>query len=123
MYIQRYWSIIDRLSLDALRGSMVDEMSVEDQRAIRAYLFLCEDELEMRGRGYIADRTYELWAAGISEQLEQPMFRAVWEEVSQEPSFPYLNLKSLHDQPNDYKPLQMNLAWRWLRGLKGIGGP
>jgi hypothetical protein len=49
MYVQRYWSILDQLSINALGGSTPDSMGDEDKKAIRAYLFLCEDEMEMRG--------------------------------------------------------------------------
>lgn len=66
MYVQRYWTILDKLSVEALKGSHPDEISEGDEKAIRGYLLLCEDELEMRKNGYIADSTYELWADGIS---------------------------------------------------------
>jgi hypothetical protein len=69
MYVQRYWSLLDLLSLDALRGSVLVQICVTDERAIRAYIQLCEDELEMRESGYIADTTYHVWAEAICEQL------------------------------------------------------
>src|SRR5580658_3991181 len=69
MYVQRYWSVLDQLSLDALAGSTKEPPSEADLKAIRAYLFLCEDELEMRGRGYIADSTYKIWADAALAQL------------------------------------------------------
>jgi hypothetical protein len=81
MYVQRYWSIIDRLSLGALASATAAHPDDGDEKAIRAYLLLCEDELEMRARGYIADGTYWIWADGIRGQLRQPMFEGVWKEV------------------------------------------
>jgi hypothetical protein len=71
MYVSRYWTIQDRLSLDALKGSDPKTIGHSDEHAIRAYLLLCEDELEMREAGYIGDGTYTLWAAGMSQQLTQ----------------------------------------------------
>lgn len=78
MYVQRYWSILDRLSLEALGSSSTAHACGDDEHAIRAYLLLCEDELEMRERGYIADATYRIWASGMCEQLDQPVFAGVW---------------------------------------------
>jgi hypothetical protein len=88
MYVQRYWSIMDRLSLDALSNAACTKPDQADERAIRAYLLLCEDELGMRKQGYIADATYEIWAGWMRAQLGQPMFAATWRKVTSESSFP-----------------------------------
>jgi len=121
MYVQRYWSILDQLSLQALAGSTKDLLGESDEKTIRAYLFLCEDELEMRGRGYIADTTYKIWAEAAVTQLQQPMFRAVWEQVLKESTFPYEHLHALCSQPKSYDPITLGFVRRWLRGLTGIG--
>ena len=121
MYVQRYWSIVDQLSLDALAGSTTDPPSEADLKAIRAYLFLCEDELEMRGRGYIADTTYKMWTDAAVTQLQQPMFQVVWEQVLKESTFPYKHLYALCAQPESYDPLTVGFVRRWIRGLAGIG--
>lgn len=60
-YVERYWKILDQLSLDAVRGELAGEICESDEKAIRSYISLCEDELEMRHYSYIADSTYELW--------------------------------------------------------------
>jgi hypothetical protein len=121
MYVQRYWTILDQLSLNALAGSARDPVNEADLKAVRAYLFLCEDELEMRGRGYIADTTYKIWAEAAVAQLHQPMFQAVWEQVVTESTFPYKHLQALFSQPDSYDPLAAGFVRRWLRGLAGIG--
>ena len=122
MYVNRYWSLLDRLSLDALSGADPKAISPSDQKVIRSYLFLCEDELEMRERGYIADSTFHIWAGGICEQLNQPMFRKTWNEVSSEPTFPYEHLTRLLDEGSEYDPCAMPKWRRRLRGLAGISG-
>lgn len=125
-YVERYWKILDRLSLDALTGSCPDEISERDNVSIRSYLLLCEDELEMRKNGYIGDTTYDLWADGIKGQFQQPMFRKIWEQVKKEVrsnhTFPYEHLSQLLDEKNTsaYDPLKM-VGWRrWTRGLAGV---
>lgn len=120
MYVQRYWSIPDQLSLKALDSSSPESINDTDRKAMRAYLFLCEDELEMRARGYIADSTYKVWSEAARTQLEQPMFKAVWEQVAKEAAFPYQHLKALLSEPS-YDPVTAGFARRWLRGLAGIG--
>lgn len=122
MYVQRYWSILDQLSLDALAGSSKGSLVESDLKAIRSYLFLCEDEFEMRSRGYIADTTYRIWADAAKIQLQQPMFKAVWEQVLKESTFPYEHLYALWSQPEPYDPLAaVGFTRRWIRGLVGIG--
>jgi len=75
MYVQRYWTIIDRFSLEAASKDRPDAKPDEsDQKAIRAYIRLCEDELEMRAEGWISDSTYKIWASSICMQLRLPMF-------------------------------------------------
>jgi hypothetical protein len=120
MYVQRYWSILDQLSLGALDMSAPGSVNADDRKAIRAYLFLCEDELEMRGRGYIADSTYKIWSEAAKAQLEQPMFEEVWNYLTKETAFPYQHLNALLSDPS-YDPLRVGFLRRWLRGLAGIG--
>lgn len=122
MYVQRYWSILDDLSLQVMEGTAGYSPSEADLKAIRAYMFLCEDELEMRGRGYIADTTYKMWAVAIADQFKQPIFGAVWKQVQHEEAFPYANLRALCSQPESYDPLaEVGYVRRWARGLTGVG--
>lgn len=124
--MDRYWKIVDGFSLKVLRGSACDVVSEEDDRNIRAYILLCEDELEMRKNGYISDNTYDLWADGIRCQFEQAMFRDVWEEVKEETrkncTFPYEHLSVLLDAKTVRAgdPLKMVHWRRWVRGLAGL---
>lgn len=117
-YTDRYWEIIDRLSLSALRVSAA-ALTDEDEKAIRSYLYLSEDELQMRGHGYISDDTYKIWSAAIRAQLSQPMFEQVWSTVCGETGFPFTNVKNLMNNEN-YDPLSMQAPARFVRGLNGI---
>ncbi len=83
-YVDRYWQILDRLSLDVLKGIRPGPMSVTDNESTRCYILLCEDELEMRGNGYISDQTYDLWADGIRTQFQQSPFKEIWMQVQEE---------------------------------------
>jgi hypothetical protein len=122
MYVERYWSLLDQLSLGALRGSSYSKIDETDERAIRAYIRLCEDELEMRQNAYIGDTTYRIWSDAICEQFTQPMFQEVWKAVREESTFPYGHTERLLTKGNDYDPLQMRPWRRQLRGLAGLDG-
>jgi len=126
-YVERYWKLLDELSLDALRTADPAEISPGDEKAIRSYFYLCEDELEMRANGYISDNTYNTWADGMIEQLDQPMFAKVWSRVNHEArsgtNFPFANLSNLLKQKGPgsrYDPLSMPFLIKIVRGLKGI---
>jgi hypothetical protein len=119
MYVQRYWSIMDRISLDEPSNTSCTNPDQADERAIRAYLMLCEGELRMRKQGYIADATYEIWAGWMRAQLGHPRFAAVWNRGTSESPFPYEHLKALYDSGGRYDPLKGGRAMRWLRGLSG----
>jgi hypothetical protein len=45
-YVQRYWALLDKFSLEVLKGSSIEQIGPDDEKAIRSYFFLCEDELE-----------------------------------------------------------------------------
>jgi hypothetical protein len=66
-YVERYWDIIDHLSLDALKGLRPDPLPEADNKTIRCYILLCEDQLEMRGSGYISDQTYNFFGLMVFE--------------------------------------------------------
>ena len=127
MYVERYWMILDKLSIDALSGSCPDKIAEDDNKAIRSYILLCEDELEMRENGYIADNTYKLWTDGIQNQLKQPMFEKIWKQVTEEAAqhhtFPYIHLTRLLEDEGvrGYDPLELKVP-RWRRRLRGLAG-
>jgi hypothetical protein len=82
IYVQRYWTLIDKLSLEALRGRAQPQIRVIDQQIVRSYLRLCEDELELRKAGWITSDTWEIWETGIRAQLKRWPFCQVWREVN-----------------------------------------
>jgi hypothetical protein len=126
-YVERYWSLLDKLSIDALSGASPEKIIEDDNRTIRGYILLCEDELEMREYGYIADNTYKLWADGIQSQFKQPMFAEIWNDVVKEAekhrTFPYIHLRQLLDKECEagYDPLDLKIP-RWRRRLRGLAG-
>ena len=122
MYVQRYWSILDRLSLDALKGKPSSiEHQQADEKVAWAYLQLCEDELEMRAEGWLGNSTYKIWRSSICGELHHPLFFAALRSSQDEPNPPFAYIRQLldSDAPREYDPC--NSLWRRIR-CAGIGG-
>lgn len=95
-YVQRYWALMDRLSLDALKGEFESPSrpSMEDEKVIRSYFLLCEDECDLRAAGWISDATWNVWRTGMASHLVQWPFNEVWERVEKEPR-PFQHLRRI----------------------------
>lgn len=125
MYVARYWDILDRLSLTAVHGSPSGRLLEEDEKAVRSYIRLSEDELEMRKNGYVSDSTYALWADGLRAQFDQPPFDKFGKEILALPEHsklaPYYVRKLLESHcAGCYDPLDKLILWRIIRGLAGF---
>jgi hypothetical protein len=125
MYVQRYWSISDRFSLAVLNRCPPDsDISEADEKAIRAYIRLCEDELEVRARGWIGDTAFSFWKKAICIQMGLPAFSSVWRRVYAEEKSLYGRMGALleTDEGRGYDPLGLPTWRRWMHGLTGIRG-
>jgi len=122
MYVQRYWSIIDCCSLEAMNTkSSVKKPSKDDQKAIRAYIRLCEEELMVRAEGWISDATYRIWADATCITMDLPMFALVWKQVQEDSIFEHKHLTELlRNQTPIYDPCPMTRFTRWLHVLTEI---
>lgn len=127
-YEDRYWKILDQLTLDTLRIARKNpnpevDVNSHDEKAIRGYINLCEDELEQRAGGYITDITYREWRDGILQQFNNnSAFSKIWEDTVNEAAFPYNHLEKLLDKNGQaYDPLNMSNYKKFVRGLIGIG--
>jgi hypothetical protein len=121
-FVQRYWKIMDDLSLAALKGTPPPEAAVTpgDEKAVIAFLRLSEDELDLRARGWISAGTWVLWWEGIRNQLHRWPFDEVWRDVcareDQEESGEYSMLRAARDKirtRTDHDPAPG--MWRRLR--------
>ena len=84
IYVQRYWALMDGLTVDALAGRQTTSPQPQDEKVALAYIGLCEDQLELRGAGWISDETWKIWSSGIQVQLERHLpFKDVWGRVRQ----------------------------------------
>ncbi|SNX64809.1 hypothetical protein SAMN06272735_6637 [Streptomyces sp. TLI_55] len=113
VYVARYWSLLDRLSLPALRG--VDGRGEggadadRDTAAIRLYFRLSEDEADLRAQGWVSDETWGDWGGAIHAQMHRPPFDRVWAETLQDSDagrdYGFVHLRRLwHDAAYDPPP-------------------
>lgn len=126
VYVQRYWTLMDELSLAGMRGDPGSHEDPENEKVVRAYVLLCEDQCEMRSAGWIGDATWRIWREGMTENLgdsagkpgREP-FASVWKHLAADPSKFTLLQALVDDNFEDYEP---PLSRRLVNGLSGRGG-
>ncbi|WP_406436557.1 hypothetical protein OHB14_62085 [Streptomyces sp. NBC_01613] len=121
-YITRYWQILDRFPADALVAQDGTGCAGEELKAVRLYLRLCEDELELRQLGWVGNDTWRQWRPGIQAQLNQWPVAGEWAPIrdSQRAPHQFTLLRQLDTNP-DYDPYRPRryigrLTRKW-RGL------
>lgn len=81
IYVQRYWTLMDGLSTDAAAGRRSGGLAESDEKIARAYIRLCEDELELRREGWISAVTWRIWRDGIAAQMGRWPFCEAWNRI------------------------------------------
>lgn len=115
LYVQRYWTLMDQLSLAARRGTSGGPVPEGDEKVVLAYFRLCEDQLDLRKFGWISDTTWKLWSTGMEDQFQRWPFDDIWETTSSLPGFARLR----ECAPNRFGECQP--SW-WRRKFAGLGG-
>ncbi|MDC2953375.1 hypothetical protein PO587_02775 [Streptomyces gilvifuscus] len=118
---ERYWSLMERLSLEALRAAVQAPDAPYPERGAdllvaRSYFRLCETQLNVRASGWITDATWSLWEKGITDRMSRYPFKAAWQEVDADQGL-YKRLRLFVDGGGD--PCRLWLPVRWWRGLTG----
>nr|WTB31162.1 hypothetical protein OG781_18215 [Streptomyces sp. NBC_00830] len=119
---ERYWSLMERLSLQALKGAVQPDARVctdDDRLAVRSYFRLCETQLNVRAAGWITDATWKVWGQGITDRMHRFPFDEGWDEIVANPRADrlYRRLRQFVDGGSDPCPLPRRK--RWWRGLTG----
>ena len=78
IFVERYWTLMDGLSLVAVKGCSQPIIDPADEKIVLQYFRLSEDELELHAEGWISDRTWTAWRAGIVAQISRWPFFDVW---------------------------------------------
>lgn len=81
VYIARYWQLLDCFPAAALIAQDGTSCTEDELKAVRLYLRLCEDELELRQLGWVGRRTWQQWRPGIQAQLNQWPVADEWAPV------------------------------------------
>ncbi|MGI9822196.1 hypothetical protein [Agromyces sp. Marseille-Q5079] len=72
LYVQRYWTLMDRLGSREPFGSHSATFKKRDRATLIAYVQLCEDEADMYEAGRITRATWNIWKSGIDAMLKLP---------------------------------------------------
>ncbi|AVV45318.1 hypothetical protein C6376_32115 [Streptomyces sp. P3] len=121
-YIARYWQILDGFPSLALVAEDGTACSSEELKAVRLYLRLCEDELELRELGWVGGETWEQWRPGIRAQLNQWPVAAEWALIRDCHRAPhqFMLLRELDATP-DYDPYRHRpYIGRFTRQWRGL---
>lgn len=111
LYVERYWTLMDRRS----PSFAIDRIPVAADRAvIRAYLQLCEDEIDLRSLGRVSDATWSFWARSIIDQCSSDGYR---EELQKCEISEYPRVRELVAGGTGWDPLRHSLLWRVRHGL------
>lgn len=119
LYIQRYWSLIDRLSPKA---ALQGVCSVTDRHTATLYLQLCEDQIEMYMRGWVTHRTFHEWSEGMRASLQAQPIKGVWRDIQSHTKhpdgleLPYAYLRQFN-RPGGLPKREVGPLRRWLRGV------
>lgn len=109
LYVQRYWELMDRRTPGF---ALEHEPTPEDRLVIRAYLQLCEDEVDLRRLGRVTDNTWGFWAGAMAERASAPAY-AQELDLAGPDSYPLL--RQLIGGRTD--PLRHGWLWRKVHGL------
>jgi hypothetical protein len=101
-YIDRYWNLMDSMSLDALQGKSPHPMSDQDRRVALGYLRLSEDELDLYHKGWISVSTWKVWSEGICSTLASSPFEELWAEIESSQTDQFKNLREFLAQDCDH---------------------
>lgn len=111
LYVQRYWELMDRRSPEF---ALEHEPTPEDRLVIRAYLQLCEDEVDLRRLGRVTDSTWKFWSQSMVAQASAPAYAR---ELSLVGAERYPLVRRLIESQATQDPLTHNWLWRKVHGL------
>ena len=118
LYVQRYWNLMDSFEGDPWKAFSATELTAKDRRRLSAYLWLCEDELNLRRNGFIMTKTWGIWAAGINIQGRVNACQDILQRLPQSELEGLRNfLETAEHDIRGADPLRMSSFRKWWTGL------
>ncbi|MGH1549189.1 hypothetical protein ACRAWB_08450 [Leifsonia poae] len=111
LYVQRYWSLLDKFSVDATLEEARTAATPSDRAIALNYMRLCEDQLDMRRLGRITHQTWGFWSGAIRESMSEPSYVKLRDEY---PSS-FGQIRAFMVSGDD--PFKGNRFVAWLGGL------
>ena len=102
---QQYRNLAMQIPVDVLIGRPTPiEKKAVVRELIYNYLDLCNEQVYLRKRGRVKKVRWKDWCDGIRDNLKNPAFREVWEEVKRESPSTFSFLVSLEEKGFDSDP-------------------
>lgn len=138
IYVQRYWSISDRIPLNFRIGlkdrsdvvAYLEGIDEKTKTALWDYLALCEDEIDLRIKGQITDETWDIWGPTIQGTMGAYPYKEILHHFEEEMAkqglsqaeMPFSNLRALASMPTNecYDPYRRNNFAKWLSGRRQV---
>ncbi len=117
MYLQRFWSIMERRSMHVNFEASPRWLAGRDRRVIEDYLALSNDQVALRRLGRITDETWLMWAPDIVGFTSQ---RAIALTLWKSSPLAYPDLRALLSNATAdpaWDPCSLGPVRRWIRGL------
>jgi hypothetical protein len=127
VYVTRYWSLLDKMSPETLRGRDTPAQDPqgsmsEEEKAIRLYFRLSEDEADLRAQGWVSDDTWQEWRGAIHSQMQRAPFNRLWAEALEDSDarhdYAFTHLRKLC-RDADYDPPATKRIRRLSRRIPG----
>lgn len=112
LYVQRYWQLQDGYSVDFQLGRRNTPLADKDAATARAYLQLCEDELDMFKAGRVTRSTWQNWRSGMEPALQSEPFHSI---ISESPASEWPSIREFLKTGSPGDPYAA--VWMRVRGL------
>jgi len=81
--VSQYRSIIERIPVEALFGENIDpDAQTKLLPHFYRYFDLCNEQIFLRKKKRITDKTWSNWSDGIKSNMTRPAFATAWSEVA-----------------------------------------
>lgn len=111
LYVQRYWSLLDRFSEAAVLDDDLSAWDRGDKAIALNYMRLCEDQLDMRRLGRITNSSWSFWAPAIRQAMSEPAYHDLRNAYPNQ----FHSLRDFLSTGQD--PFTKNRFGAWLGGL------
>jgi hypothetical protein len=81
---KEYRDLVQQIPIKALMGEELSSKEFEDAKPyLFHYINLTNDQIFLRSKGRVGEKTWIDWQGGIESNMKLPAFRKIWNEVKE----------------------------------------